>query len=253
MFLAGALGPATAAYADPFPPACTDEGAGTSAMAGALSRQFLAFPDVGKESEAEIGQSMVSSGMVEVRRNNVALLAPIEMKSSMWGVGLKLSFPAGPLFRDSWDGRGTYYKSGVGGDFKYATEPFTRHNMLMGVWLADDPAIPPKVFWSDGFRTRTYDYPQVQFSSGVCSVYGATGFRRELVYSGVSKGTVTILYREFSRERSGDMARPAFSQQLTYDLADGNEIGFRGARFKVIKATNVSISYVVLKPLDGGQ
>jgi hypothetical protein len=37
---------------------------------------------------------------------------------------------------------------------------------------------------------------------------------------------------------------------LTYDLAAGDEIGFRGARIKVLKATNVSITYVVTKPLD---
>ena len=48
---------------------------------------------------------------------------------------------------------------------------------------------------------------------------------------------------------SDDMARPAFTQDLTYDLADGDEIGFRGARIKVLKATNTAITYVVLKPL----
>ena len=48
----------------------------------------------------------------------------------------------------------------------------------------------------------------------------------------------------------GDLARPAFSQELRYDLKDGDEIGYKGARFKVIKANNVSIKYKVTKHLQ---
>ena len=51
------------------------------------------------------------------------------------------------------------------------------------------------------------------------------GFHRELIYGGVSRGTITLTYREYAN----DMARPAFTQELNYDLADGEEIGFRGA------------------------
>lgn len=78
-----------------------------------------------------------------------------------------------------------------------------------------------------------------------CIRRGPSDFRQELVYTGVSKGTVTLTYREFK----GDFARPAFSQTLTYDLADGNEIGFKGARFRIDAATNLSIKYTVLKQL----
>jgi hypothetical protein len=77
----------------------------------------------------------------------------------------------------------------------------------------------------------------------------AGGFRRELVYSGVSQGTVGILYREFI----DDMARPAFSQDLRYDLAQGNLIGYQGARFEVLKADNTGITYRVLSHLDASR
>jgi hypothetical protein len=46
------------------------------------------------------------------------------------------------------------------------------------------------------------------------------------------------------------MARPAFSQELKYDLAQGTAIGYKGARFEVIRANNTGISYKVLKSLD---
>ena len=79
-----------------------------------------------------------------------------------------------------------------------------------------------------------------------CVRLGADSFRRELIYSGVSRGSVTLEYREFSN----DLARPAFSQTLTYDLEEGRTIGFRGARFEIISADNLSLKYRVLKHLD---
>jgi len=62
----------------------------------------------------------------------------------------------------------------------------------------------------------------------------------------VAKGVVTILYREFL----GNLARPAFSQELHFDLSEGNEIGYKGARFKILKANNLGITYLVTKGLD---
>lgn len=70
--------------------------------------------------------------------------------------------------------------------------------------------------------------------------------KKELIYTGVSKNIISILYREYQN----DMARPAFSQELKYDLGEGRVIGFKGARFEVLKATNLGITYRVLKHLD---
>ena len=46
------------------------------------------------------------------------------------------------------------------------------------------------------------------------------------------------------------MARPAFSQDLKFDLSQGDEIAYKGARFKVVKANNVGLSFIVLRPLN---
>jgi hypothetical protein len=71
----------------------------------------------------------------------------------------------------------------------------------------------------------------------------ATGsIRKELFYGGRSGTMVRLFYREFS----GDMARAAFSQELSYDIRDDRVIGFRGARLEVIDASNTSIRYRVL-------
>ncbi|MQA91453.1 MAG: hypothetical protein GEU90_14705 [Gemmatimonas sp.] len=74
----------------------------------------------------------------------------------------------------------------------------------------------------------------------------SAAFRAMMIYSGVSGGTVRAEYREFV----SDMIRPAFSQDLTYDLAEGAEIAYRSIRIEVVEATNTEVSYRVLD--DGG-
>ncbi|MGA2402140.1 MAG: hypothetical protein ABSG91_10580 [Syntrophobacteraceae bacterium] len=67
-------------------------------------------------------------------------------------------------------------------------------------------------------------------------------FKREILYDGKSGTTIHLSYREFAR----DMARPAFTQELYYDIRDDRVIGFKGARFEVIDANNTGIRYRVL-------
>ena len=72
----------------------------------------------------------------------------------------------------------------------------------------------------------------------------AEAFRRELVYEGAGGGVLKLLYREFS----SDMARPAFSQEASYDLAHTGptEVTFKGARLIISAAGNTGIDYKVL-------
>ena len=69
------------------------------------------------------------------------------------------------------------------------------------------------------------------------------GFRKELLYNGRSGSTIRMLYREFKN----DMARPAFSQDLLYDLDNDDVIGFQEVRIRIVEANNSSITYVVLQ------
>ena len=66
--------------------------------------------------------------------------------------------------------------------------------------------------------------------------------KKEILYNGRSGTTLRLSYREFVR----DMARPAFTQDLTYDIRDDRVVGFRGARLEVLDANNTSIRYRVL-------
>ncbi|MFT5848467.1 MAG: hypothetical protein ACI902_002540 [Psychroserpens sp.] len=43
------------------------------------------------------------------------------------------------------------------------------------------------------------------------------------------------------------MIRPAFNQDLSYDLNEGKIIGFKGLRIEVINTSNIGIEYKVQK------
>lgn len=64
-------------------------------------------------------------------------------------------------------------------------------------------------------------------------------FQQELLYNGKIGNRVALGYREFS----GDLARPAFSNEVSYDLSESTTLGYKGARIEVIKATNTEITY----------
>jgi hypothetical protein len=65
----------------------------------------------------------------------------------------------------------------------------------------------------------------------------------QLIYSGKAGNIIRITYREFSN----NLARPAFSQDLTYDLSESKRITFRSTVIEVKEATNSSITFVVLE------
>lgn len=62
----------------------------------------------------------------------------------------------------------------------------------------------------------------------------ATIFHQEFIYSGKVGNIVKFSYRKFY----DNLARPAFTQDVQYDLAEGNVVGFNGAKFVIVNATN---------------
>ncbi|MFW1838648.1 hypothetical protein ACG9XS_08770 [Acinetobacter gyllenbergii] len=68
-------------------------------------------------------------------------------------------------------------------------------------------------------------------------------FQQTLIYSGKVGNKINIGYREFSN----DVARPAFNNNVEYDLNESKEIGYKGALLEIIEATNQNIKYKVIK------
>ncbi len=71
----------------------------------------------------------------------------------------------------------------------------------------------------------------------------SNSFQQTLIYNGKVGNKINIAYREFS----SDMARPAFNNDVEYDLSESKQIGYKGALLEVIDANNQTITYKVIK------
>lgn len=86
------------------------------------------------------------------------------------------------------------------------------------------------------------DFKPIVESRTTHNGYSKDGFVQELIYTGKSNDTIRFSYREFS----GDMARPAFTVPVEYDLKEDPVIAYQGAVIEVLEATNRSITYKVI-------
>lgn len=71
------------------------------------------------------------------------------------------------------------------------------------------------------------------------NVLGANSFQQSLIYSGRVGSKLKIGYREFSN----NVARPAFNNEVEYDMSQSNIIAYKGAKLEVLDATNEFIKY----------
>lgn len=68
-------------------------------------------------------------------------------------------------------------------------------------------------------------------------------FQQTLIYSGRIGDKINISYREFSN----NVARPAFNNDVEYDLSASSSIGYKGSLIEIINADNASITYKVIR------
>jgi len=76
-------------------------------------------------------------------------------------------------------------------------------------------------------------------------IYTEDSFKYVALYQGKKGNLIKISFREFK----DNMARPAFTQDIEYELNKKGmtTIGFKGLRIEVLKATNMNITYKVIK------
>jgi len=216
-----------------------------------IGLQKINHPELGKDFHVEVGQSMIAyynvyfvelNGTTKVTGNG-----PISFRGNHAYQDFEATIPTG-LNLDVSNGSTTFTIGEY--VFQYSNDSSPRGSFRRPeLTLAVDPSKKTAVATLD-FGLSKKSYPvQVNFieKPGVkCIRWGENTLKRELVYSGVSQGTITISYREYKN----DMARPAFFQELKYDLKDGDEIGFLGSRFKVKRANNLGITYSVERHLQ---
>lgn len=235
------------AQTDPPLPSCgpVPEALSPLGRADRLGTIRNAFPDVGATTSVEVGRSVAYQQTFAVFGPIMEVSGPFTISGKLGLNNFTLVVPAEPLIH-------VPYKLGLrapNSDFRYERDKKPR---TFGKPDADFAITSPttlSVAINYGLGTAQFDVPDARIVLKKCVADRTPEFRQELVYSGVAKGVVSLTYREFSQ----DLARPAFTQILTYDLADGKEIGFRGARIRIDEASNVALRYTVLAPLGGAR
>lgn len=185
-------------------------------------------PKIDTEVTAEVGES-ITSAFSRVVKPAIELLESIDENVELTFGVKKITIPPGRYPYRGENAFGTYFDATTG-------LIFIPKNSKVQLMVCYAPRsilceFVAKLKVGENIKmTETISYPNI-------------GFRKELIYTGGGKKEITFSYREFVN----DYARPAFSQELKYDISDDKIIGFKGARFEVINSNNTEIKYKVLK------
>lgn len=117
---------------------------------------------------------------------------------------------------------------------------------IQGVLIVNDDYENPKLFTHNPTLHPLSRKIELKVSKTEQKIICKECLKQEFVYNGKSGNTLKFTYREFIN----DMARPAFTQELQYDLADGNIVGFKGLRIEVVKTTNIDIEYKIISSFN---
>ena len=97
-----------------------------------------------------------------------------------------------------------------------------------------------QLYYNDSGLIVNLKFPrESHYEEKQISIIDTPSYKQELLYNGKSGSEISVMYREFQN----NMARPAFSQILKYDLSESDMIGFKDVRIKVLQATNTFIKY----------
>lgn len=82
-----------------------------------------------------------------------------------------------------------------------------------------------------------------QVEEQIAFVYKNNSVQQVIEYTGRNENTLTFTYSEFS----DGYAREAFNREFQVDLDKGNIVAFKGAVLEILEATNIQITYKVIR------
>lgn len=140
---------------------------------------------------------------------------------------------------------------GADGDYILTSDAF--YHGVIGIITKDNGTVPPNpVLRLDG-KGSTKRHPvknmpesNLLFDKFTQFKKDSRNFKFELIYTGKTNNTISIVYREYVN----DFARDSFYQNLTYDLNESNLIKFKSIELEVLESSNSELIFKVLK--DGG-
>jgi len=216
-----------------------------------VSQKTVSWPAAGEVKTVQLGETMVKTYNVDTI-SKVVLSAPLRHLAAYRRDTMAIDLPSGEYILSGKDQTGGRFYSKAKRDSTVSwpdgpgkfTDP---EPISAGIHI--DTQGTASVFWSwkSGVVLVEPDSSIPNIASSEDRAPEASRFQRELIYTGAAGGVLTVTYREFSN----DMARPAFTQELKYDLSD-KVVGYKTARFEVLKTSNSAITYRVLSPLETG-
>lgn len=207
------------------------------------SASITDLPAIGEIKTVEVGESLVSKDK-QTTIPSIDIEQAIEHPIENIGKKVTLTALSGRYIEKGKDAFGKYYEAKAG---KVLEDGKVVLDCRCGLYVTDLD-IKKTEFYALTKNSIPLSYPKngIPFTKSIQHTRDELSFRKELVYTGIAQNVVSILYREFK----DDTARPAFSQDLKYDLSESKIVGYRGARFEIIKATNQGLTYKTLKQLD---
>lgn len=198
-------------------------------------------PSVGQTSSISPGDPILASFDITVRP---AIVLRQELKHDGKYNGFVNSYKITPgvLPLVGRNGKGRFF--GADGKVRQKVPASNTDTFVRGGIFIPDRADEQHAIFIDNYSTAIEPItfkPDYDFTELTSIEDG--DFRQELVFTGRVGTVINLEYREFS----GGLARPAFSQTVTFDIANDKVIGFKGAMFEVINVSNSSLEYRVLK------
>lgn len=192
----------------------------------------ISEPPIGQVVTAEVGGTMLRQGKY-VEHDAILLTGPVKT-----GVLGAYSFSRGYYLREGEDAKNEFYRPEPGPeggqvDKSALADPYRTMMIVRGTnTLCGVSVLGAKVCEKN-----------VAFQRLKRPALTMDGFQQTLLYSGRIGNKINISYREFSN----NVARPAFNNDVEYDLSESMTIGYKGAEIEIIEATNRMIKYRVIR------
>lgn len=194
--------------------------------------EVINLPLIGIDSRTDVGQTMISA-IATGKKSGIQVEEPLNFEVGLLFGSQKVFIDAIKVPYYGENENGTYFGGGSAAIFI----PFSNEKSMMGCYL------PASAIICDSFAdigiTPKVKPIEIDFFPKLAN-------KKELVYLGGNSKSISILYREFI----GDYIKPAFTQEYKYDISEDRVIGFKGARFEVIKADNTEVIYRAIKHLE---
>ena len=191
--------------------------------AGETFVEHISWPAVGETITVGVGDNMVRQGHI-VEENFLVVHEPID--------GSFYDIPAKAYPQIGFDEKDDFFNA----------QGVTRSGLadpVSALALGKEPDSPLRVITTFG-ASNSYagSYSRERRLSP-----RETSFQQTLIYSGRIGDKINVGYCEFSN----NLARPAFNNDVEYDLSVSQTIGYKGASLEVIDANNSSITFRLLE------